>query len=99
MAPGVVSTGEEDETLDAIPTHETPISARAVAQARAAAAAAPPETLFVGRESELERLDRALGRTREGAFTAVFVEGRYTANGELGYFGLMGGLAIRFGGD
>lgn len=32
------------------------------------------------------------------ASTAVFVEGRYTANAELGYFGLMGGLAFTVGG-
>jgi len=65
----------DDETLSAVPTHETPISARAVAQARAAAAEAPAETLFVGRETELTILDRALRRTREGSFAAVFVEG------------------------
>ncbi|MBO6933964.1 MAG: protein kinase [Deltaproteobacteria bacterium] len=66
---------EDDATLDAIPTHDTPISARAVAQVRAAAAEAPPEALFVGRETELAILDRALRKAREGAFAAVFVEG------------------------
>ena len=73
--PGSTTGCEEDETLDAIPTYETPISARAIAEARAAAAAAPPETRFVGREAELGHLDRALERTRGGSFAAVFVEG------------------------
>jgi hypothetical protein len=33
------------------------------------------------------------------AITAIFAEGRYTANADLGYLGLLGGLAFTLGGN
>lgn len=65
----------DEETRTATPTEATPISARAMAEVRAAAAEAPADPLFVGRQAELTLLEGALRRTREGAFAAVFIEG------------------------
>tara|TARA_B100001750_G_scaffold217356_1_gene202638 strand:- start:967 stop:4635 length:3669 start_codon:yes stop_codon:yes gene_type:complete len=77
LTPMGTGSDPEADTMDALPS--APSSEDDSGRTRAAVeqvlGEATPEAPFVGRESELEILERALRESREGALRAVFVEG------------------------